>query len=162
VPEDVTTAPYRDVREPLGGYRYSLRGRYDTDPDDTPGPGYVPPPFGRDAQKSHIASRYPGESPADTPGPGRYLPERPLGADAPSATMHGPKDRGAAAADRSPGPAEYSTAGAAGANTPRFTLKGARVEPKRDPTGEYHDLGSTLAKPKTTLHGRPALDAAFG
>jgi hypothetical protein len=160
---EVNQAPYRDVRKPLGGLKYSMRSRHNQEGETTPSPGYIPPPIGHDARKSQIAPRLERGHDEEVPGPGKYDPLKPLGKGAPTATFHGVSDRGPKSlGDRSPGPAEYLTWGEPGQRSPRYTLKGAKFEPEPDASPPYRDLGSTLAKPQITLHGRAPLDPSYG
>jgi hypothetical protein len=144
-------APYQDVTRGLGGLGYSMRSRYDRQQEVTPGCEYVPPPFATGVPKSTIAPRCHNEAVAEGPGQGAYAVARQIGSDAPSASFHGAGDRGPAVdAERSPGPAQYAPDPRTTAKRgPQFTMKGARYEPKREPTGEYIDLGSTFGKPRT-------------
>jgi hypothetical protein len=143
-----------------------LRSRINiTDPNTNPEGVYVPPAFGRDGRRATIAPRYSNDHHEETPSPDQYNPHRELGVEARKAAFHGPTDRGPDnLGARSPGPAEYSATDPATykERSPRFTLKGAKYDAELDPSGAYRDLGSTLEKPKTTIHIRPTLDPSYG
>lgn len=162
---DINDAPYRDVSTKMGqeGPKYSMRSRYTLSNESTPSVNYVPPNFGSDVTRTTIAPKYSVEHDENVPGPGQYTPQKPIGYDARKATMHGPRDRTVDTPNRSPGPSEYTPdPSPTQPRSPRFTMKGARFEPKRDPTGEYLDLGTSLTGPKYSFRGRPGLDLSYG
>jgi hypothetical protein len=158
--------PLRDIRsDGLGGVKYSLRSRVNiANSDMNPAPEYVRPDFGKDGVKPAISPRYSHDFKDETPAPCHYTPHKPLGADGVKSAFHGRAERGPGDfSARSPGPAEYgvSSADAYKNKSPRFTIKSGKYTPARDPPGEYRDLGSTLATPKTVIHVRPSLDPCF-
>lgn len=163
---DVTTAPYRNTRRSVSETpAYSMRSRYDVHkPENTPGVDYAPPAFGTGSRGATISPRYKDKDREVTPGPGQYKPvtSKEIGS-ARKSTFHGPSSRSLAPPAESPGPADYSSdINATKARAPRFTMKGARYDPKKDKSGEYVDLGSTLKGPRYSMRARPTLGVAFG
>ena len=104
-------APYRDLPTTVGDApKYSLASRHKVkDAESTPGPNYVPPPLGADAQKASMSSRH-GDARdprADNPGPGAYNIQPKFANDAQKSTLHGRTGSDKDGTD-SPGPAAYN------------------------------------------------------
>lgn len=163
---EVNQAPYRDVRRSLSETpRYSMRSRYNTAPvEPTPGPDFIPSPFGKDSRRISISPRAKGKEIEVTPGPGQYKPRssNDLGRSRKS-TFHGPRKRSVDPHTDSPGPGGYyPDYKPTKESSPRFTMKGAKYNEKRDQSGGYVTLPSTLKGPRFTFKGRPKLDVSFG
>jgi hypothetical protein len=148
VPERPRTAPYRDLRSSVGeGPKIALASRHrERAAESTPGPGYIPPALGADAQRSVLASRHAQgrDSRLDNPGPGAYTITPKFANDANKYTLHG---RTGQRTDEtiSPGPGAYlPNRDAVRPRAPSSTLH-IRPElrgPEQTP-GDV-DLGSTL------------------
>jgi hypothetical protein len=111
VPERPNTAPYRDIGSTVGeGPRISLSSRHKArQTDNIPGPNYIPPGLGSDAQKSTLASRHADvrDSRIDNPGPGSYSIPPKFANEATKYTLH-QRTEGGGPDHCSPGPAAYS------------------------------------------------------
>jgi hypothetical protein len=157
-----TTAPYRTLPSSVGeGPKISLASRHKTrDAENTPGPGYVPPALGSDAQKSALASRHSEgrDSRLDNPGPGAYTIAPKFANDANKYTLH---QRTGTRSDEtaSPGPGAYApNMDAVKPRAPSATLHIRPQNPRRDETPGYVDLGSTLTHGGRTIGLREYLD----
>jgi hypothetical protein len=161
IAEHPVAAPYRDIPSTVGeGPKISLASRHEPRGlEDSPGPNYIPPPLGSDAQKTAMSYRH-GEvrdSRLDNPGPGAYNIEPRFANDAPKATLHGRTEVGGVDSC-SPGPAAY------GPPYYNWDAHGGAymgIRPKdRDPdqSGPYVNLPSTLEGPAWTIGQREGLD----
>ncbi|KAK8894760.1 Outer dense fiber protein 3-like protein 2 [Tritrichomonas musculus] len=163
---EVNQAPFRDTRRSLSETpRYSMRSRYNTAPvDPTPAPEYIPPPFGKDCHRISISPRSKGKEIETSPGPGQYQPHssKDFGKSR-KATFHGPRKRSVDPHTDSPGPGGYyPDYRPTVESSPRFTMKGAKYQEKRDQSGGYVALPSTLRGPRFTFKGRPKLSVSYG
>jgi hypothetical protein len=126
---------------------------------NTPGPSYVPPELGEDAQKNSLHPRVSStqDPRLDNPGPGTYDYSPRFATDSQKYTL---KSRVGVPAERvSPGPAAYSpdytkTKGTA----PSATLHIRPSDRQPDQTPGYVDPPSTLGGPKWVIGGRDPLD----
>ena len=161
---EVNQAPYRVIKRVQDTPAYSMRSRYYTSSETTPGVDYVPPAFGKDSRKVGIGVRLSKKQDESGPGPGAYKPktDKDLGS-ARKSTFHGPRTRSVEPKDLSPGPAEYGyDYHCVKPNSPRFTMKGARYEPKRDQSGEYVYVKPQSRGPRFSFGARPSLSVAYG
>jgi hypothetical protein len=181
IPEEHNEAPYYKVPSSFGKVT-SVKMHARCDPgrrDATPGPSYMPPPFGSGAHKKGFAApghgtgaasarrarsdqtplgrrRGPDETPG--PGPGAYSTRtRDFQADG----QRGPRFKAAHdlrwADPETPGPAAYKpkhekVLPAA----PRYTMHVRTKLRGREDTPGYRNIGSTLAGPKWTMKARAA------
>ncbi|OHS93153.1 hypothetical protein TRFO_11959 [Tritrichomonas foetus] len=163
--KEVNQAAYQDVRRSVSeSPKYSMRSRYYTHSETTPGVDYVPPPFGKDSRRISISPRYQKKESETTPGPGQYKPKsaRDFG-NTRKSTFHGPRSRSVDPHSDSPGPAEYlPDYSPVKGRAPRFTMKGAKYHLKPEKSGEYVNLGTTLKGPRFSMKGRPTLSVAYG
>jgi hypothetical protein len=142
------TAPYRNLPSSVGeGPKISLASRHkQRTTENTPGPGYLPPALGSNAQKSALASRHTlsRDSRLDNPGPGAYTIQSKFANDANKYTLH---SRTGNQTDEtiSPGPGAYlPNIDAIKPRAPSSTLH-IRPEIKGpEQTPGYVNLGSTL------------------
>jgi hypothetical protein len=160
--ERPNTAPYRDIGSTVGaGPKISLSSRHKVRVgDDTPGPSYVPPDLGADAQKSALSSRYADarDPRADNPGPGAYSIAPKFANEGAKSTLH-QRTSGGGPDHCSPGPAAYSPDyGAAQPRSPSASLHIRPKDPSRDQTPGYVDLGSTFSSRGWTIGLREPLD----
>jgi hypothetical protein len=159
--EHPNTAPYREIPTKVGeGPKISLSSRHrQLGGVDTPGPTYIQPSLGSDAQKNvmHVRPPLPRNGTIDNPGPGAYEHSPRFGNEAVKYTL---KSRvGLGIQNLSPGPAAYS---------PDYTKTKVRMpaasmhirpnDPKPDATSGYLKLPSTLAGPKWSIGVRDDID----
>ena len=142
------------LKSPFGQSRASTMHSKSRDRDYTqsPGPFYMPPPFGSDARKSTLKSRITTKrhTEREPPGPGKYNPvpvtttrsySIASKADVPKP---GPPD--------TPGPGAYSPDYDVEMKSSVKTVILGRHDPKDDgPGAPYQELGSTLGGPKFTI-----------
>ena len=159
--EKPNAAPYRALPSSVGeGPKISMASRHKVrDVENTPGPNYMPPPLGADAQKSSMSHRHSEsrDSRYDNPGPGAYNIQPKFANDAQKSTLHG--RTGVDRLNDSPGPAAYMpNIDATKKRAPASTM---HIRPKvRGPeqTPGYVDLGSTLNRRGITIGRRETLD----
>lgn len=163
---DVTTAPYNDTRPRNSSPKYSMRSRYYTTTETTPGVNYVPPEFGKDLPAVKISGSRRERSVETTgPGPGAYQISKSFGSDAIKSTFHGPRTRGISTAntETTPSPADYSyNLNGIRASSPKVTIGRRYGTEKYQQTGEYVQLQSTLRGPKYSMRPRATLDICYG
>jgi hypothetical protein len=110
--QDLTAAPYRALPSMVGeGPKISLASRHDPKGgDQTPGPNYVPPPLGSDAQKPtmHQKTGTSFGNTGDNPGPGAYDIGSHFANDAVKYTLHQRTNDLTTDQISSPGPAAYT------------------------------------------------------
>jgi hypothetical protein len=130
-------------------------------PASTPGPGiYSPARFGSDAPKIAVSPRRPSSRASERPAPGQYSPNRPFGSDARTTSLaQGPTRRGATSALSNPGPGTYNPRSRK--SGPAYTISGSRPAERKEPTGEYRNLKSTLGGPRYSLRGRCPLEIVY-
>ena len=129
---------------------------YQQEGDQTPGPSYLPKPFGSDGRKVTVSPRYRARNYDASPGPGQYSPEqRPFSA---RYTIKGRNYMPVGSAD-SPGPACYSPVANATMRSPRQSTIGNRTEPISDkfstPGPSSYNISRDLGGPKASFHTRP-------
>ena len=168
---DINTAGYADTRGLLSNgeknaassstKKYSLRSRHDTQSAfNTPGVDYCPPAFGSSSIKCSISPRYNNNDNKDvTPGPASYSTNTVFGSEARKSVFHAGRTANRSSDIMTPGPADYDTR--IRSRSPGITIKSGKYEKKRDPTGEYVNLGSTLKGPRYSLGTRPSLGCAY-
>ena len=123
--------------------------------DETPGPNYVPQPFGSDARKSTVSPRYSSKPYEASPGPGKYYPEQ-----RPSTARYTIKGRNymPVATSDSPGPAGYSPNYYSTIRSPRKTI-GNRTDPITDkfstPGPSAYQISRDLGGTKPSIHTKP-------
>ena len=126
--------------------------RYDRDWTQSPGPSYVPPPFGSEGRKSSMGSRRNTRRRVEQepPGPGKYDP-RPQSASH-AYTIASKAEMPREGPPNTPGPdafrPDYNV-------IMKSSIKTVILErhPEKDPGpgAPYQDLGSTLTRPKITI-----------
>ena len=124
----------------------------------SPGPGQynIPQSPIKDTQPIRIGNKHSTKIVNDVPPPGAYHKEKPFGSDARATTIPKP-GRKVRSSYATPGPGTYSPrTSASKPSSPRYTISGARYTPRRDRTGEYRNLGSTLGGPKYSMGGTRA------
>lgn len=143
--------------------KYSLRSRIDGIPkDETPDANYFPPGLANPKRGVSISSRYYQREDDVTPGPGDYETTTGFLNSNRAITIHGTRERSVSVAGVSPGPAAYyPNFNTTRPKSPAFKILGARYNPKRDRSGEYVYLGSTLSGPKYTISPRCGLDVVY-
>ncbi|OHS97783.1 hypothetical protein TRFO_09192 [Tritrichomonas foetus] len=150
-PKDVIRAPYQALKSTVGdGLKYSLSYRpKDLAKPVTPGPAYVPPPFGSDATKCSLTSRRDTKKPAPGPGPGAYDVNQPNSGR--KWSMKGRNflpDR----KDAGPGVGKYNPDYDKVLPSPRRNQILERPKERNTVSGPgYYDLGSTFSPPKITI-----------
>jgi len=161
---DVLDVPLQNVPSSIGnGPKYSLHGK-PPEPklDSTPGPAYVPPPFGTETKKISFHSRVIDKSIKDStsPGPGAYVIAEEFGVKSKRFTMKArqfPKDGPESAA---PAPTAYSPKYETTMKAvPSITIKN-RIDKEKQISqvpgpGEYQ-VPRSLAGTAPTFHIRPS------
>ena len=159
--EKPNAAPYRALPSSVGeGPKISMSSRHKVrDVENTPGPNYVPPPLGADAQKTSMSYRH-GESRDsryDNPGPGAYNIQSKFANDAQKSTLHG--RTGTDRVNDSPGPAAYTpNIDATKKRAPASTMHIRPSVKGPEQTPGYYDIGSTLNRRGITIGRRETLD----
>ena len=152
---------YQVIPSSVGnGPKYSLRGRpKEAKQEQTPGPSYVPPAFGKDAKTSafHIKREPKGKNEKTSPGPGEYAVPSTIGAGK-KFSMKGrvfPPEMGESAG---PGPAEYNPE--FDAVMPKVQQSSMHIRPaerKQKDTGPgpgLYSIPSTLNQNPVSFHKR--------
>jgi hypothetical protein len=159
----VNTAPYRVIGSAIGDCpKVALAGRHrDPKPPVSPGPAYVPPAIGADAQKCAIGIRAAARDPnAGGPGPAEYAVHAPPGRAAPAFSLKGRVGR--EKIEAGPGPGQYDPEWQktrASAVVPAIRARNAQKEPEKG-VG-YVALPSELGGPRFTLKGRDGLNGVI-
>jgi len=107
--KEVIAAPYQNTRNyAVSSPMYSMRSRFFSKPEITPGTLYSPPPFAHNSPSVSISPRYKEKARIDSPGPAHYSSPNTIGQQQYKPSFHGPKERMIIKSIDSPSPAEYS------------------------------------------------------
>jgi hypothetical protein len=161
IPQKVVDAPYRSLPDSFASIpKISLSSRHrELQGNISPGPSYVPPGLGSDAQKTSMSFRTQSvtDPRASNPGPGSYEISPRFSNDAHKYTLKG--RQGVEYSNPSPGPAAYSpdfNKSKVSAPAPSIHIRPADRSPDQRPG--YIALPSTLTGPKYTIGVRDPMD----
>jgi len=155
------SASYHTIPSTVGtGPKFSLSGRHDiSHSQDTPGPGYIPPPLGQDGKKITMSYRHneTKDSRVDNPGPGSYSIEPKFAKDANKFTLRGRNDM-KSTESASPGPGAYLpdyNFVKKRAPSPTFHIRPKESSLQVTPGPADYPVPRELGGPKSSFHIRP-------